>query len=123
MSDPITNRARSNANLKPFKKGQSGNPNGRPKKIITLATLAEDNSEKAIRRLIKLVDSEDDRVALQAAQALLDRAMGKPKQSMEISKPQRTLGEVTTSELMNAIYADGDREGTPEAEEGNGKPH
>lgn len=72
------------ANLRPFRPGQSGNPNGRPKKVQGVQDLARDNGDKALRKLIKLIDSDDDRVALQAATAILDRAVGKPKQSMEV---------------------------------------
>jgi hypothetical protein len=64
-----------------FKPGQSGNPKGRPKKVRELAAIADENSEKAMRKLAKLIDSDDDRVALAAAQALLDRSLGKPTQT------------------------------------------
>lgn len=67
--------------MPPWKPGQSGNPNGRPKKVRELASIAEEHSEKAMRKLAKLIDSDDDRVALAAAQALLDRSMGKPTQT------------------------------------------
>ena len=32
-----------------------------------------------MQRLIKLIDSDDDRVAMMASTAVLDRAMGKPQ--------------------------------------------
>lgn len=73
------------ANLKPFQKGQSGNPSGRPKKDKDITVLARDESEKALKVLIKLMGSDDDRVALTAAQAVLDRAVGKPKQTVDMN--------------------------------------
>jgi Family of unknown function (DUF5681) len=71
-------------NLKPFKPGQSGNPNGRPKKTQEIVDLAKDNSEKALKKLVALIDSSDDKVALAAANAILDRSVGKPKQSVDV---------------------------------------
>jgi hypothetical protein len=63
-----------------FKKGQSGNPGGRPKAEREVTELARDGSPRAIGRLIELVESEDPRAAIAAANAVLDRAYGKPTQ-------------------------------------------
>lgn len=82
-----------------FKKGQSGNPNGRPKKVDAIADLARENGDKAIRKLVKLIDSDDDRVALQAATAVLDRAVGKPKQALDVTRKQ-DAADYTESELL-----------------------
>jgi adenine-specific DNA methylase len=84
----------------PWKKGQSGNPAGRPKKVVDVAALARDSSTKAMEKLAKLVDSEDERVALQAAMAVLDRAVGKPKQSVETSQ-KKEAADFTESELIS----------------------
>lgn len=85
MTDATAIRDKRIANLKPFKPGQSGNPSGRPKKDRDLTLLAKDESEKALKVLIKLMGSDDDRVALQAAQAILDRAVGKPRQTVDMN--------------------------------------
>lgn len=85
VADPVANSVSDrNRNLKPFKKGQSGNPSGRPKKAHDVAALAKDNSVKAMERLVRLIDSVDDKVALSAANAVLDRAVGKPKQTVDM---------------------------------------
>lgn len=91
-------------NLKPaWKPGQSGNPNGRPKKVVDVAALARDSSTRAMERLAKLVDSDDDRVALQAAIAVLDRAVGKPKQAMEVKSDVTHHGSEPISDTARWI--------------------
>jgi len=69
----------------PFKKGQSGNPGGRPKENAEVKELARAHGPKAIAKLAELLDGDDPRVAVSAAQALLDRGYGKPHQSMDIA--------------------------------------
>lgn len=66
-----------------FKKGQSGNPAGRPKKERAVTNVAEENAEKAMQKLVTLLNNKDGKVALAAAQTILDRAFGKPKQTSE----------------------------------------
>jgi len=65
-----------------FVKGKSGNPSGRPKVPNEVRELARKNSVKAINRLVKLIDSEDEKVAIQASNSILDRAWGKPAQAI-----------------------------------------
>jgi Family of unknown function (DUF5681) len=66
---------------RPFAKGMSGNPGGRPKKTPQLAEIeaqARAAAPDAIRRLVKLMDSNDGRVSIAACNAILDRGYGKP---------------------------------------------
>ena len=64
---------------RPFKRGQSGNPGGRPKAIAELRDLAREHSPEAIETLVKAMRAATDaRVRVAAAVALLDRAWGKP---------------------------------------------
>lgn len=77
-------------NLKPFPKGKSGNPNGRPKTLPSLTKLMaeclgtndenERNSkaQKIIEALIKQAEKGNTR----AAEILLDRGYGKPDQKI-----------------------------------------
>ena len=104
----------------PWQKGQSGNPNGRPKKLQTVAQLAEENSEKALKKLIALMDSDKDQVALAAAQAVLDRAMGKPKQSVDLNPNKKNAADYSESELLS--IAGLGRSRAHQAEEGELKP-
>jgi hypothetical protein len=54
-----------------WRPGQSGNPSGHSGEYGVAIKLAQRAAPYAVRRLIELMDSEDERVA--------DRALGKPK--------------------------------------------
>ena len=74
-------------NLKPFKKGQSGNPKGRPLKLPALDKLMADvlGEEKdgitAGEATLKALRAKATKGDVRAAEVLLDRAYGKPKQT------------------------------------------
>jgi hypothetical protein len=84
---------------KPFQRGQSGNPGGRPKVLDDIKTLARTNGEAAFRKVLALLDSEDERVALAAAQEVLNRAYGKPQQFIETTT-KRDLSEMSDAEII-----------------------
>ena len=63
-----------------FQPGQSGNPGGRTASFVECQRLAREASPDAMRRLIELMVSPDERVALMAADKVLERAWGKPKE-------------------------------------------
>lgn len=62
-------------NLKPWAKGVSGNPGGRPKGI---AAKAREHTDKALEVLTTALDDADPRVRVTAAKEVLDRGWGKP---------------------------------------------
>ena len=68
-----------------FKKGQSGNPGGKPKAIASLIELTRKLTPKCIRVLEECLDSDDERVRVAAANSLIDRAWGKPAQAVAVT--------------------------------------
>jgi hypothetical protein len=70
-----------------FPKGQSGNPNGRPKKDRTIELLAREYTEAALSTLVEICFNEKTPPAarVSAASVLLDRGWGKARQPVEHS--------------------------------------
>lgn len=72
-----------------FKKGQSGNPGGRSRKVAgdgrTISEIAKEHSPKAIATLVDVMDNGDSAASrVSAANAILDRAWGRPKQDIDV---------------------------------------
>jgi len=82
------------SNLKPFKKGQSGNPNGRPKmpdlkEAISKILSKESNGQSALEAVLIALFKKALKGDVRAAQELLDRGFGKSQQNIDLS----TLGQ------------------------------
>lgn len=86
MSNPIPGN-------KPFKKGQSGNPKGRPRKLPELTKLLDEvlgeekNNVTAMEAVVKSLLSSATKGDTQAARVLLEYSYGKPKANIELSGP------------------------------------
>ena len=67
-----------------FKKGQSGNPGGRPKAIAEVRDLARAQTEESLKALVTIRDSAKAAPAARvaAANSLLDRGWGRPAQTI-----------------------------------------
>jgi hypothetical protein len=65
--------------------GISGNPNGRPKVIAAIRDAARGHTAAALERLVHLMDSGDEKIALAAVQEMLSRGWGKPETSLAVS--------------------------------------
>ena len=108
-----------------WKKGQSGNPSGRPKAIVSLVELARAQTEDSIN-LVAVRDNPEAPAAARvgAANALLDRGWGKPSQTISQNiDEKRSALDWTTDELVAFLNErSADREGTAETSEGEDGP-
>jgi len=92
---------------RPFPKGVSGNPGGRPKVITELRDLARRHSHVALETLVSVCTDKKQSGAARvaAANALLDRGYGKPTQLLETSDHEKRAKEMTDAELEDIIAA------------------
>ena len=88
-----------------FKKGQSGNPGGRPKTLARVQNLAREYTEKSISILGEIIEDENERGAtrIAAIQVLLDRGWGRPLQSVDIRRLDDSMDDMTDAELEALI--------------------
>ena len=67
---------------KPFQRGISGNPKGRPKENSEVKRLAQKHTKEAIERLVFWMQSDEAKASVAAAGMLLDRGWGKAAQAI-----------------------------------------
>jgi hypothetical protein len=97
---------------RPFSKGVSGNPGGRPKVLGDVQELARQKSPDAINTLVEIMNHEKAPPAARvaAANALLDRGYGKPTQpiAQTLAKidPSTMSDEELAAIVRNGIQAD-----------------
>lgn len=77
-----------------FKKGQSGNPGGRPKENPELKELARSHTTEAVERLAYWMRSDDATASVKASTTLLERAWGKPEAKTEVEMVHRYVARV-----------------------------
>jgi len=80
-------------NLRMWQPGQSGNPTGKQGKVTAMRQLAASKTVEAMEALIAIMSdpTEDGRVRVVAAQAVLDRGAGKVTELVPTAPPAMTL--------------------------------
>jgi hypothetical protein len=63
-----------------FQKGVSGNPGGRPK----TPEIFKSHTEEAQKKVVELIQSEDEDIALKAATLILAYSLGRPTEHVEV---------------------------------------
>jgi hypothetical protein len=94
-----------------FRKGESGNPGGRPKLPAEMREMFRAKAPEAFEVLSRHLQSPDAKVAIAAATQILDRAYGRPVQSIDANindDPVRYIVELpeksaTTEEWLEGI--------------------
>ena len=94
---------------RPFEKGVSGNPGGRPKESEDLKALARSYTTEAVERLAYWLRSDNPKASVAAASILLDRAYGKATQALSVEGDTPLIQPVINLTIGNerAAYAGG----------------
>jgi hypothetical protein len=104
--------------IRPFRKGEGQVPGFRkPSNYVETLHLARKSSPEAMRTLIRALQNPDQRVAVVAANSILERAWGKVKEAKEEPQPEAhvDLSQLTAAELaILAKLADSGRLGGTE---------
>lgn len=81
--------------------GQSGNPGGRSPRVgpngESLPELARGKTMEAFNALVSLLSDEAPDIRLRAANAILDRGWGKPKESVDLTSEGQGLAAILAS--------------------------
>lgn len=96
-----------------WKPGQSGNPKGCPPRVAEAQKLAREYTEEAVRTLANLMaNAGDERLRAWCADKLLDRAWGKPKETMELVEDVASgkVRKLTIEERIALLKAKADGE-------------
>ena len=113
MEESSTMGGRNGGTLKRVKKGEVLNPKGRPKKLPALDALIaevlsdEQNGMSAAEAILKVMRQKAIKGDLKAAEMLLNRAYGKPKEHMDVTSNGLTIAPT----VINFVD-----EGEPESE-------
>lgn len=74
-----------------WKPGQSGNPNGRPRKIPALDSLLSKIPESDFQKVIDALVAKAKKGDVRATEVLLDRSYGKAKQELKVENSQKQV--------------------------------
>jgi hypothetical protein len=96
--------------LTQWKPGQVVNPGGRTDDYIKCQRICREASPDAARKLVELINDPDPRIALMAADKIVDRAWGRPrdydpKRDAEHPRPTFDPRAYSTAELLQLEVA------------------
>ena len=109
---------------RPWSKGESGNPNGRPKSPVDIAALAREHGPRCIQVAAELLENPDPRIRLAALVALLDRGFGRPAPAVMAADNALSLQFqhlVAARAFSDALHENQETLGPPEIE-GDAEP-
>ena len=90
-----------------FKKGKSGNPNGRPKKgqeQLNLEKLCREKTPEALGTILSIMqDGENERNKLSAAQYIIDRGWGKAKETVSLTDPDGGAAKIIHEIILRPL--------------------
>ena len=86
-----------------FKKGESGNPGGRPKDLQALTELARSMVPEVLDILINIArdQSVKDSTRMRSGEIILERAMGAVSKSPDVSKELMPFGTTVDDETSS----------------------
>ena len=83
-----------------YKRGQSGNPGGRPRVLAEIQELASQHAPEVIAELARLaVKGKSETARIAAGRELLDRGFGRARQGVEVSLPENNIVRTMLDEI------------------------
>jgi hypothetical protein len=95
---------------RPWQPGQSGNPSGRPKKTPEqreIEELARTWSKRAMNRLGKIATKGEDKDAVRACEAILDRGFGRARQQVDVGVTMPSGVVILPAEEIDELRSNG----------------